>query len=104
MMQVTRDVIEDLMPLYLANEASADTRALVDHYLKTDPELAAMASDPDITELPKDIPVSLTKEDKMEAYKEAKRLMFLRTVILSVVISGSLIAIILISLVARALL
>lgn len=42
-MEVTRDVIIDLLPLYLAGEASPATRALVDDYLKRDPELAARA-------------------------------------------------------------
>lgn len=99
-MKITRDVIEDLLPLYLADEVSADTRALVDEYLRTDPELASMAERPDMAGLPKDIPVSLTKEDRMEAYKEAKRLMFLRTVILAAIISSSLIVVFLVSLVA----
>lgn len=35
---VTKEVIEDLMPLYLANEASPATRALVDEFLKLNPE------------------------------------------------------------------
>jgi anti-sigma factor RsiW len=100
MMKITRDVIEDLLPLYLADEVSADTRALVDEYLRTDPELASMAERSDMAELPQDIPVSLTKEDRMEAYKEAKRLMFLRTVILAAIISSSLIVVFLVSLVA----
>jgi len=39
-MQVTRDVILDLAPLYLTGEASADTQALVDDYLAADPDLA----------------------------------------------------------------
>ena len=42
-MEITRNVIEDLLPLYLADEASADTRMLVGEYLKTDPELADVA-------------------------------------------------------------
>jgi hypothetical protein len=97
-MEITRNVIEDMLPLYLADEASADTRALVDEYLKTDPELDGMAKESALMELPKDIPVSLTKEDKMEAYKEAKRLMFLRTIILAAIISSSLIVTLLVSL------
>lgn len=40
-MKISRDVIKDLIPVYLAGEASADTQALVESYLKTDPELAA---------------------------------------------------------------
>lgn len=39
-MQITRDVILDLTPLYLTGDASSDTRALVEDYLATDPELA----------------------------------------------------------------
>ena len=42
-MEVTRSVILDLLPLYLAEEASADTRALVAKHLETDPELARAA-------------------------------------------------------------
>src|ERR1700676_4404489 len=39
-MNVTRDVILDLLPLYLSGEASAATRTLVEEYIKQDPELA----------------------------------------------------------------
>ena len=39
-MEVTRAVIEDLLPLYLAGEASEDTVALVKSYLETDSQLA----------------------------------------------------------------
>ena len=42
-MKITRNVIIDLLPLYMADEVSADTRALVDSYLVTDPELAKIA-------------------------------------------------------------
>jgi len=36
-MNVTKEVITDLFPLYAANECSADTRALVDAYLRAHP-------------------------------------------------------------------
>jgi hypothetical protein len=39
-MNVTREVILDLLPVYLSGEASAATRALVEEYMKQDPELA----------------------------------------------------------------
>jgi len=41
-MSVTKDVIRDLMPVYAAGEASADTRALVESAVRLDPDLAAM--------------------------------------------------------------
>jgi hypothetical protein len=74
-MEVTRNVILDLMPLYLAGEASPETKALVEEYLKKDPKLARLA-EKSAVELPKDIPVTLTQEDKMKAYVEMKRLAF----------------------------
>ena len=41
---VTRDVIEDLLPLYVTKEASRGTCTLVEAFLKQDPELARLAS------------------------------------------------------------
>lgn len=43
-MKITRDVVMDLLPLHASGEASADTRALVEEYLKGDPALARLAS------------------------------------------------------------
>jgi len=39
-MNVTREVILDLLPVYLSGEASPATRALVEEYMKQDPDLA----------------------------------------------------------------
>ncbi len=72
-MKVTRNVILDLLPLYLANEVSAETRALVEKHLETDPELAKIAEQSAALDLPEGIPVPLDKEDRMETYREAKR-------------------------------
>src|SRR5258708_22942308 len=41
-MNVTREVINDLWPLYAAGEASADTRALVEVFLRQDPDFAGL--------------------------------------------------------------
>lgn len=43
-MKITKDVIADLLPLYEAGEASADTRALVEAFLKADPSLLSARS------------------------------------------------------------
>ena len=91
-MEITRNVILDLLPLYMANEVSSDTRAVVDEYLQADPDLAEIAKESAETELHRKIPIPLTKENQMEAYKEARRLMFLRTIILAGIISISLLA------------
>lgn len=51
-MNVTRDVVKDLLTVYLAGEASADTRALVDEWLRSDPELAAQTDRARRSDLP----------------------------------------------------
>ena len=40
-MNLTRNIIMDLLPLYLAGEASADTRTLLEDYLREHPDFAA---------------------------------------------------------------
>jgi anti-sigma factor RsiW len=40
-MNISRNVIQDLIPLYLADEACPDTRALVEEFIATDAEVAA---------------------------------------------------------------
>jgi len=44
-MTITRSVILDLWPAYASGEASPDTRALVDAFLRDDPELARQLRD-----------------------------------------------------------
>jgi len=40
-MNITKDIISDLLPLYVASECSGDTRALVEEYLRQHPEEGA---------------------------------------------------------------
>ena len=86
-MEITKNVILDLLPLYSANEVSADTRALVEKYLETDPELANVAKQIKAVEKQRDIPVPISQEYEMEAYKRARRLRILTTLIIAGVIS-----------------
>jgi hypothetical protein len=86
-MEITRNVILDLLPLYAANEVSADTRTLVEKYLETDPELANVANQLDDIEKPEKIPVPLSRDDEMMAYKKARMIKFLITIILAGVLS-----------------
>ncbi len=44
-MEVTRDMVIDLMPLYQSGEASPDTRAAIEDFLRRDPSLAKIADD-----------------------------------------------------------
>jgi hypothetical protein len=86
-MEISRNVILDLLPLYLADEVSPDTRALVEMYLETDPELAEVAKQSLSLDFPGKIPVPLTQEDKMKAYRKTRWVMFLYVVILAVLIA-----------------
>ncbi len=99
-MEITRNVILDLLPLYLADEASEDTKSLVARYLETDPELADIAKKSVPTGLPEDIPIPLTTEDEMEAYKEAKRQIFNRIITIAAILSASALAILILAIVA----
>ncbi len=86
-MEITRNIILDLLPLYLANEVSADTRALVEKYLETDSELANVAKKLEPMEKPKDIPVPLSQDNQMKAYRKARRRQILFAIILAGVLS-----------------
>jgi hypothetical protein len=86
-MKITRNVIQDLLPLYLANEVSDDTKALVDAYLESDPELAARIKEFEVEQIPAEIPVSLIQEKEMEAYQKAKIWLAIRTIILAIFIA-----------------
>jgi hypothetical protein len=86
-MEITKNVILDLLPLYSANEVSADTRALVEEYLETDKDLAKVAQQLAAMEKPKDIPVPLSQDDKVKAFKKARRLRILFTIIIAAAIS-----------------
>lgn len=73
-MNVTKEVISDLIPLYAANECSADTRALVEEYLQQNPaqaeELRRIVSTP----LPGGNPPPKDKDlGERAAFREARR-------------------------------
>jgi len=84
MTKITRNIIIDLMPLYLAGEASQDTRELVEDYLKNDKELAKMAKESTTFNLPTDVPVPLEKDQALQLYIEAKRQMTIRMAIIGI--------------------
>jgi anti-sigma factor RsiW len=87
-MEIERDVILDLLPLYLAGEASPDTQTLVEQYLASDPELAETAElAAAMHQRAGDIPVPIEVEDQMEAYREAQRRIQQRTLIWGAVIA-----------------
>ena len=71
-MNVTKDIINDLIPLYVANECSADTRALVDEYLQRNPQQAEALRRIMATSVPQAVP-STKSLDEMRSFREARR-------------------------------
>lgn len=61
-MKITRDVVKDLLAVYSAGEASSDTRALVEEWLRSDPELARQVEQAGSVTLPEVPPLPPTIE------------------------------------------
>jgi hypothetical protein len=79
-MNVTRDVIIDLLPLVLAGEGSDDSKALVRAYLEQDPELARIAR-ARAPRLPSEgTPPLPAKEVEMKTLERTKKLLTWRSV------------------------
>jgi ferric-dicitrate binding protein FerR (iron transport regulator) len=71
-MNVTKDVINDLYPLYAEKECSADTRALVEEYLQLNPQHAEELRRVMSTPLPGAVPPAKALEE-VQALREARR-------------------------------
>lgn len=85
MKEVTKDVILDLLPLYLAGEVSEETAALVKKHLETNPELAETAKEMAKADSLGKVPIPFKKETAMETYNEAKKWMTIRTLGLALI-------------------
>ena len=79
-MKITRDVITDLLPVYLAGEASDDTRTLVNEFLKQDPEFANMISEQEGPLVQRS--THLPKEIEMETLERTKKILWQRSLYL----------------------
>jgi hypothetical protein len=83
-MNVTRDIVKDLLALDLAGEASADTHALVEEWLRKDPELARQAKQAGTLDLPDVAPPPPAGEKR--ALDRTRRRLRLRSVVLGLAI------------------
>ena len=72
---VTRDVIEDLLPLYVAGEASRDTCTLVEAFLKRDPDLARLASGMASALPPERTPKLLGEDAEMRSIRRTRNML-----------------------------
>jgi hypothetical protein len=69
-MTVTRPVIIDLWPAYASGEASAETRALIEEFLRGDPDLARQLQKDPLAAIE---PPSLPPDTEMRAFTRARR-------------------------------
>lgn len=86
MKEISKDVILDLLPLYIAGETSEDSTALVKKYLESDPELAETAKEMAKADSLNKVPIPFRKEAAMETYQEAKKWMTIRILGISMII------------------
>jgi anti-sigma factor RsiW len=77
-MDIAREVILDLLPLYLAGEASPATRTLVEEYLKQDPELERRVRADTAAGLGRAAPAALAPEIELRSLRRTRRLLGLQ--------------------------
>jgi anti-sigma factor RsiW len=84
--KIPQHVILDLLPLYLADEVSEETRNLIEEYLQTDPQLANLAKQAKKVTSLQEIPAPINKETEMEALKKVRKLMVQHNVFLALAV------------------
>jgi hypothetical protein len=87
---IPQHVIIDLLPLYLADEVSQETRQLIEDYLKSNSQLATLAEQAKHAPSLHEIPTPLNKETEMKAYKKGKKLMIEHLVFLVAAVSTTI--------------
>jgi len=85
-MTISRDVILDLLPLYFSDEASPDTRTLIEEHLDRDPDLAQLAGQWK-ERLPASPPAPVNPDAQAQAYSEAKRQIANRVITVAAVVA-----------------
>jgi ferric-dicitrate binding protein FerR (iron transport regulator) len=88
-MNATKDIINDLLPLYVANECSADTRMLVEEYLERNPQQAEELRRIMNTPVPGAVPPAKGL-DEVRALREARRRLRRRSWLMAAAIFFSL--------------
>jgi len=83
-MNVTRDVVKDLLAVYLAGDASADTRALVEQWLRTDADLARQVDEARRADLPP-VPAMEPSIEK-RAFARTRKWLRIRMIVLGMAI------------------
>ena len=75
-MQITQEIIQDLLPLYLAEEVSMETKAMIEGYLDTDIKMAKMVEQAKLVPQTAQFPEPVDMDDEMKTFRKAQRKMF----------------------------
>ncbi len=89
-MNITKDVILDLLPLFYSDECSKDTKLLIEEFFKTNPEFEKQAKrihNP----FPATIPQSLKSDDELKVLSRTRALLRWRSYVMAAAIFCSLV-------------
>jgi anti-sigma factor RsiW len=95
-MNITREVINDLLPAYLYGEVSADTRVLVEQFLEQNPEFARSVAqrqndDAEHSELLKGADMTLSPDHEMRTLTRTKAMLARRNWLFALALAFSLV-------------
>lgn len=83
---ITRDIVLDLLPLYLADELSSDSTELVKNYLESDQQLAELAKEMAVVESVSRVPIPYDKEMALRAFEQNRKWTVIKTLGIAAVI------------------
>lgn len=87
MTEINRNIVMDLLPLYISGETSPETTEAIKQYLEADPELAEIAKEMAKANSLGKVPLPFKREAALETYTEAKKWMAIRTVGIAAVVA-----------------
>jgi hypothetical protein len=89
-MKITEEVMDDLLPLYFANECSSDTKKFVEEYFQEHPEFEQQSRQKYKDPFAENNVPSLTPTEEVRALKYTRRWMKVRSFVLAFAIFFSL--------------
>ena len=99
-MKISRNIIIDLLPNYLAGEASEETQLLIAEAIEEDENLASLIKTMKEIDLKDDDLQTMPRDRSMNTFVEIKRLLLWRTIGLALIFSFLFLCIFLASIVA----
>jgi len=72
-MEINKNIILDLLPIYLSNEASSETKELVEKYLAENKDIERIVQiQRESLNISSKIPVPLSRDHQITAYKKSR--------------------------------